>query len=154
MNKQTIQKIVNDALIMRMEENRWSQRALAKAADIPLTTLNNRINGKSDWKIDEAHRVAQLVGIPDSEILLYFINAQFYMSLRQARERSCLTIEDAAKAIGIKTATLKEYEQYHTSPRTQMGIKIAQVYGTSFDRIFWHKGSKALDLSTVDGLEL
>ena len=57
-----------------MNEQRWSQRALAKKIGIPISTLNSRLLGKTEFRlIKEVLPIAAMLNIPHDEIMSYFL---------------------------------------------------------------------------------
>lgn len=59
------------------------------------------------------------------------------MSLKAARNNVNLTQEQAAKKLEISVSTLKKWEKGITFPRQPHIIKICEVYGVSYDDIFF-----------------
>lgn len=51
-----------------MTENQITQKKLAKRLEISITTLNFKINGKSDFTITEAKIISKLLNKPIEEI--------------------------------------------------------------------------------------
>lgn len=54
------------------------------------------------------------------------------ISLKAARVNSCLTIDEAAKRIGISGMTLMNYEDGVTFPNVPIIYKIEEVYKINF----------------------
>ena len=50
------------------------------------------------------------------------------ISMRAARVNACLTIEEAAKELGITKNTLINYETGKVSPRIETAKRMAEVY--------------------------
>ena len=59
------------------------------------------------------------------------------ITLKAARVNAELTLEDAAKALGITKNTLISYEKYRTIPDMAMGTAMASLYGTSVDNLIF-----------------
>lgn len=59
------------------------------------------------------------------------------ITLKAARVNVNLTLEDAAKALGITKNTLISYEKYRTIPDMEMGTAMASLYGTSVDNLIF-----------------
>ena len=59
------------------------------------------------------------------------------ITLRAARVNANLTLEEAAKALGIAKNTLISYEKYRTIPDMAMGAAMASLYGTSVDNLIF-----------------
>lgn len=60
-------------LKMKMAEERYSQRLLAKKIKMPIGTLNSKMGGKSEFKLSEVLAIMEALGIPDSEFRAYFL---------------------------------------------------------------------------------
>lgn len=48
------------------------QPEFAKAMDMSTTTLNNKLNGKTEWKISEIAKAMQVLDLPLSTLEDYF----------------------------------------------------------------------------------
>lgn len=48
------------------------QPEFAKAMDMSTTTLNNKLNGKTEWKISEIAKAMQVLNLPYSALEEYF----------------------------------------------------------------------------------
>lgn len=48
------------------------QPEFAKAMSMSTTTLNNKLNGKTEWKISEIAKAMQVLNLPYSELEEYF----------------------------------------------------------------------------------
>lgn len=59
------------------------------------------------------------------------------ITLRAARVNANLTLEEAAKALGITKNTLISYEKYRTIPDMEMGTAMASLYGMSVDNLIF-----------------
>ena len=59
------------------------------------------------------------------------------ITLKAARVNANLTLENAAKALGITKNTLISYEKYRTIPDMAMGTAMALLYGTSVDNLIF-----------------
>lgn len=66
------------------------------------------------------------------------------ITLRAARVNAGLTLEVAAKALGITKNTLISYEKYRTIPDMVMGKAMAVLYGTSVDDLIFLPANCAL----------
>ena len=70
------------------------------------------------------------------------------ITLKAARVNVGLTLENAAKDLGIAKNTLISYEKYRTIPDMEMGTAMASLYGVSVnDLIFLPKDCA---LSTIN----
>lgn len=49
-----------------------TQKAFAEAMGVNVATLNAKLNGKTDWTINEVEKVAELLGIPANDVREYF----------------------------------------------------------------------------------
>ena len=65
------------------------------------------------------------------------------ITLKAARVNANITLEDAAKALGITKNTLISYEKYRTIPNMRVGRAIASLYGTSVDDLIFLPGDCA-----------
>lgn len=59
------------------------------------------------------------------------------ITLKAARVNANLTLETAAKELGIAKNTLINYEKYRTIPDMEMGTAIASLYGASVDDLIF-----------------
>ena len=59
------------------------------------------------------------------------------ITLKAARVNAGLTLEEAAKALGITKNTLISYEKYRTIPDMAMGTAMASLYGVSVDNLIF-----------------
>lgn len=59
------------------------------------------------------------------------------ITLKAARVNADLTLEDAAKELGITKNTLISYEKYRTIPDMAMGSAMASLYGASVDDLIF-----------------
>ena len=59
------------------------------------------------------------------------------ITLKAARVNADLTLEDAAKGLGITKNTLISYEKYRTIPDMRVGKAMASLYGTSVDDLIF-----------------
>ena len=59
------------------------------------------------------------------------------LSLKMARELNKITQEEAAKAIGISTDTLGNYERGKTYPDIPTLRKIEEVYGVKYSQLIF-----------------
>ena len=59
------------------------------------------------------------------------------ITLKAARVNANLTLENAAKALGITKNTLISYEKYRTIPDIRMGKAMAALYGKSVDDLIF-----------------
>ena len=48
------------------------QPEFAKAMDMSITTLNNKLNGRTEWKISEIAKAMQVLSLPYSALEEYF----------------------------------------------------------------------------------
>lgn len=59
------------------------------------------------------------------------------ITLKAARVNVNLTLETAAKELGITKNTLINYEKYRTIPDIEMGTAMASLYGVSVDDLIF-----------------
>lgn len=59
------------------------------------------------------------------------------IKLRTARVDAELTLEEAAKKLGITKNTLISYEKYRTIPDMRVGKAMASLYGKSVDDLIF-----------------
>ena len=57
--------------------------------------------------------------------------------LKTARVDAGLTLEEAAKELGITKNTLMNYEKYRTIPNIRVGRAMAALYGKSVDDLIF-----------------
>lgn len=60
-------------------------------------------------------------------------------TLKSARVNANISTKEAAKHIGVTTRTLLNYEKAKSSPKVEDAIKLSQLYGISYDNIFFGK---------------
>lgn len=61
------------------------------------------------------------------------------MTLKAHRVNADMTQLEVCKELGIGKNTLVNYEKGRTMPDIDMGIKLANLYGTTVDNIKWKK---------------
>ena len=66
------------------------------------------------------------------------------ITLKAARVNADLTLEDAAKGLGITKNTLISYEKYRTIPDMRVGKAMASLYGTTVDDLIFLPNDCAL----------
>ena len=66
------------------------------------------------------------------------------LKLKAARVNAELTLEQAAKELGITKNTLINYEKYRTIPDMEMGAAMASLYGAQVDDLIFLPGDCAL----------
>ena len=59
------------------------------------------------------------------------------LKLKAARVNAELTLEQAAKELGITKNTLISYEKYRTTPDMEMGRAMASLYGAQVDDLIF-----------------
>lgn len=59
-------------LKLKIKEVFNTQEAFAKAMDMSLSTLNQKLNGLTEWKTSEIAKACDLLHIPLDEAWLYF----------------------------------------------------------------------------------
>lgn len=59
------------------------------------------------------------------------------LKLKAARVNAELTLEQAAKELGITKNTLISYEKYRTTPDMEMGAAMASLYGAKVDDLIF-----------------
>ena len=59
------------------------------------------------------------------------------ITLKAARVNAGLTLESAAKDLGISKNTLISYEKYRTMPDMEMGTAMASLYGFSVNDLIF-----------------
>ncbi len=57
-----------------MREQGYTQESLAKALGISACSLNLTLNNKRDFRQDEISKASEILGIPVSEISVYFFS--------------------------------------------------------------------------------
>ena len=70
------------------------------------------------------------------------------ISMKAARVNAEMTLEAAAKELGITKNTLINYESGKIAPRVDMAQKIADLYGMPFDGINFLPLDVALSIMT------
>ena len=70
------------------------------------------------------------------------------ISMKAARVNAEMTLEEAAKALGITKNTLINYESGKVSPRVDMAQQIAKLYDMPFDGINFLPSDVALSIMT------
>ena len=73
------------------------------------------------------------------------------ITLKAARVNANLTLEDAAKELGITKNTLINYEKYRTIPDMRVGKAMSSLYGTSVDDLIFLPEDCAL--STIQKIQ-
>lgn len=58
----------------KIMETYKTQEAFAKAMEMSLTALNQRLNGVVDWKTTEVVKACELLGVDLSDAWIYFFN--------------------------------------------------------------------------------
>lgn len=61
-----------DKLRGRMGERRITQADLAKLLGLRVCSVNQKLNGRRKFSLDEAKKVADYLEIPDSEFVSFF----------------------------------------------------------------------------------
>lgn len=61
-------------LLGAMREQGYTQESLAKALGISACSLNLTLNNKRDFRQDEISKASEILGIPVSEISVYFFS--------------------------------------------------------------------------------
>lgn len=59
------------------------------------------------------------------------------ITLKAARVNAGMTQIEAAKKLGISKGTLASYEMYRTKPDVERAQQIADLYGTTVDRLIF-----------------
>lgn len=62
------------ALILKIRSKYLKFEDFANDLGINLTTLSNKLKGKTDWKREEMVKAAELLDLSPEEILFYFFN--------------------------------------------------------------------------------
>lgn len=62
------------ALILKIRSKYLKFEDFANDLGITITTLNNKLKGKTDWKREEMIKAAELLDFSPDEILFYFFN--------------------------------------------------------------------------------
>lgn len=62
------------ALILKIRGKYLKFEDFANDLGITMSTLNNKLKGKTDWKREEMVKAAELLGFSPNEILFYFFN--------------------------------------------------------------------------------
>lgn len=58
------------------------------------------------------------------------------ITMKAARVNAGMTLRDAAKALGVATATLVSWEQGRTSPTLEKARKLSEIYNFPLEHIF------------------
>jgi DNA-binding XRE family transcriptional regulator len=66
------------------------------------------------------------------------------ITLKAARVNADLTLEEAAKELGITKNTLISYEKYRTIPDMDTGMAMARLYGASVNDLIFLPSNCAL----------
>ena len=66
------------------------------------------------------------------------------LTLKAARVNTDLTLDIAAKKLGITKNTLMNYEKYRTIPNMEMGMAMASLYGVSVNDLIFLPNNCAL----------
>lgn len=66
------------------------------------------------------------------------------VTLKAARVNANLTLDTAAKKLGITKNTLINYEKYRTIPDMEMGMAMASLYGASVNDLIFLPSDCAL----------
>lgn len=64
-----------DLLLKKMKEKRYSQESLAPAVNMSRTSLNQKLNSKSNFTQSEILRMAKVLEIENSKVGEYFFTA-------------------------------------------------------------------------------
>ena len=64
-----------ELLLKKMKEKRYSQETLAPAINMSRTSLNQKLNSKSNFTQSEILRMAKLLEIPNDDVREYFFKA-------------------------------------------------------------------------------
>lgn len=56
----------------KIKEKYNGQKPFSIALGVNVTTLNSKLNGKTDWTLDEIEKSCSLLSIPTNEIKDYF----------------------------------------------------------------------------------
>lgn len=64
-----------DLLLKKMKEKRYSQESLAPAINMSRTSLNQKLNSKSNFTQSEILRMAKILDIPNDDVGEYFFTA-------------------------------------------------------------------------------
>ena len=66
------------------------------------------------------------------------------LTLKAARVNAGLTLDIAAKKLGITRNTLMNYEKYRTIPNMEIGMAMASLYGVSVNDLIFLPNNCAL----------
>lgn len=72
-----------ELLLKKMKEKRYSQETLAPAINMSRTSLNQKLNSKSNFTQSEILRMAKLLEIPNDDVGEYF----FKVVVRKTEQR-------------------------------------------------------------------
>lgn len=64
----------NTALINKIRESGMSQEAIAAALNISRVTLNEKLNGRSDFKVSEAKQLKETLNLTNEQAFAIFFN--------------------------------------------------------------------------------
>lgn len=64
-----------DLLLKKMKEKRYSQESLAPAIKMSRTSLNQKLNSKSNFTQSEILNIAKILEIPNEKVGEYFFTA-------------------------------------------------------------------------------
>lgn len=64
-------------LEMKMVERDYTYQKLARALNVSVTTLTNKVNHELDFKVGESVRIADILDLNKDEYLGIFINKDF-----------------------------------------------------------------------------
>lgn len=56
----------------KIREVFWINKNFAKAMEMDLSSLSQKLNGKKPWKREEIEKACVILGIPIEEVHLYF----------------------------------------------------------------------------------
>lgn len=62
------------ALILKIRSKYLKFEDFANDLGITMSTLSNKLKGKTDWKREEMIKAAELLGFSPDDILFYFFN--------------------------------------------------------------------------------
>lgn len=69
-------------LLGKIKEVYGTQEAFAKAMGVSMSTINLRLNGKTEWKAPDIAKACELLHIPLNETHLYFFTLKVVKSLQ------------------------------------------------------------------------
>lgn len=64
----------NTALINKIRESGMSQEAIAAALNISRVTLNEKLNGRSDFKVSEAKQLKETLNLTNEQAFAIFFD--------------------------------------------------------------------------------